>query len=262
MSLATELFSDIFARQDSRLARIDPRAKLLVALLTIVCVVLSTRALFPLAVFVACVGLTLAHGVPARLVALRLTAPLGIVAVLVTLQSLLTGATPLWSAELAGWKITATRDGLANGLCIGARVLGAVSVVLLLSSVTPAHRIFHALRWCRVPQDWVEVAVLMYRYTFTFLDLVADLTAAQRVRLGYSKCRCGLSSLGIVAGTVIIRSVDQAVHTHEAMLMRGYRGQIPFGPMAAWRARDWWLTSLAGAGVVGGFWLIEKGLAR
>lgn len=261
MSLATELFSDIFARQDSRLARIDPRAKLLMALLTIVCVVLSTRALFPLTVFVVCIGLTLARGVPTRLAALRLAAPLGIVAVLVVLQSLLTGATPLWNAELAGLKITVTHEGLANGLRMGARVLGAVSVVLLLSLVTPAHRIFHALRWCRVPQDWVEVAVLMYRYTFTFLDMVADLTAAQKARLGYSKFRHGLSSLGIVAGTVIIRSVDQAVHTHEAMLIRGYRGQIPFGPMPALCARDRWLTCLTGACVVGCFWLIEKGLA-
>ena len=109
---------------------------------------------------------------------------------------------------------------------MGSRVLGSVSVVLLLSSVTPAHRIFHSLRWLGVPRGWVEIATLMYRYIFTLLDQTADVLAAQRVRLGYSGLKRSLVSLGVLTGAVIVQSLEQATRTYEAMSLRGYQGQI------------------------------------
>ncbi|MCX6900420.1 MAG: cobalt ECF transporter T component CbiQ [Verrucomicrobia bacterium] len=239
------LFSDFFACRDNLLSRVDPRAKLLVATTAILCVILSTSPALPVTVFFLSVAATLALRIPTRLVALRLAAPLGIVAVLALLQSFTSGATPLWSVPLGAWKLTATREGVHAAALTASRVCGAVSVVLLLSLVTPAHRIFHALRWFRVPQGWVEIAMLMYRYTFTLLDLTADLTAAQQLRMGYAGAGRALTSMGAVCGTVIIRSVDQAVRTHEAMVLRGYRREIPFGPMPPLAARDCCVTGLA-----------------
>ena len=78
---------------------------------------------------------------------------------------------------------------MPRGVLLGSRVLGAVSVMLLLSSVTPAYKIFGALRWFHVPEGWVEIALLVYRYTFLLSDQTADIAAAQRVRLGYSVVR-------------------------------------------------------------------------
>jgi cobalt/nickel transport system permease protein len=240
------LFSDFFACRDNRLSRVDPRTKLVVAATAILSVILSANAILPVVVFVSLVIVTLTLRIPARLVALRLAAPLGIVAVLALLQSFTSGATPLWTIPLGAWTLTATREGVHAAALTASRVCGAVSVVLLLSLVTPAHRIFHALRWFRVPQGWVEIAMLMYRYTFTLLDLTADLTAAQQLRMGYAGAGRALSSMGAVCGTVIIRSVDQATRTHEAMVLRGYRQEIPFGPMPPLPARD---CVVAGAAV-------------
>ncbi|MCX6910435.1 MAG: cobalt ECF transporter T component CbiQ [Verrucomicrobia bacterium] len=244
------LFSDFFACRDNLLSRIDPRVKLVVATTAILCVILSTSAVLPIAVFVSSVVATLALGIPARLVALRLAAPLGIVTILVLLQSFTSGSTPLWTVSLGVWNLTATREGVHAAALTASRVCGAVSVVLLLSLVTPAHRIFHALRWFRVPQGWVEIAMLMYRYTFTLLDLTADLTAAQQLRMGYAGASRALTSMGAVCGTVIVRSVDQAVRTHEAMVLRGYRQQIPFGPMPPLVARDCCVAGLAVAALL------------
>jgi len=244
------LFSDFFACRDNWLSRVDSRTKLVIATTAILCVILSSSPALPVVVFVSCVATTLALRIPARLVALRLAAPMGIVAVLVLLQSFMAGATPLWTITLGAWKLTATREGVQTALLTASRVCGAVSVVLLLSLVTPAHRIFHSLRWFRVPQGWVEIAMLMYRYTFTLLDLTADLTAAQQLRMGYAGVKRSLTSMGTVCGTVIIRSVEQAVHTHEAMILRGYQQQIPFGPMPAMRAKDWLVMGLGAAVLV------------
>ena len=37
-----------------------------------------------------------------------------------------------------------------------------------------------------------------------------------------------LSSIGVLAGTVITRSMDQAMRTYEAMTLRGYNGAMRF----------------------------------
>ena len=257
MSLLSEIFSDLFARQDNVLTRVDPRTKLIVAGATLCAVIFSKTPGFPLVVLVLCIAATVAVGVPKRLVALRLAAPLGIASVLLLLQSFMAGATPLWTLAALGAKVTVSREGLACGLLLASRVLGGVSVLLLLSSVTPAHRIFRAMWALGAPQGWVEIALLMYRYTFVLLDIASEVTAAQKVRLGYAGMRRGLSSAGLLGGTVILRSMDQAVCANEAMRVRGYRGNIPLGQMPALVARDGWTIALSGAVLIGAFFAAE-----
>lgn len=233
-----ELFSDIFACRDNVFTRIDPRVKLVTAITLILAVVFSGKVFFPLTVLVFCLSAMVAVGMPIRLVLLRIAGPMGIVAVLVVLQAFLSGSTPLFSWEFFQWKVTATEEGLRRGVVLGCRVLGAVSVMLLLGSVTPAYKMFNALRWFKVPEAWVEIALLVYRYTFSLLDHTSDVVSAQRTRLGYSTLKRSLSSVGVLAGTVITRSIDQAMRTYEAMTLRGYQGSMPFGPMPGLKAAD------------------------
>ncbi len=240
-----DLFSDIFACRDNLLTRIDPRPKLLIALVTILLVVFSTRVFLPLLVLVVCQTAALALRIPVRLLLMRICAPMGIVAVLVVLQAFTLEGTPLFSTSVLGWHLVASWEGVNRGLLLGARVLAAVSVIVLLSSVTPAHKIFHALRCFGLPEAWVEIALLMYRYSFALVEQASDVAAAQRVRLGYSTVKRSLSSAGVLAGTVLTRSIDQAMRTHEAMTLRGYEGRILFCSLAPMSSTD---RILLGAG--------------
>jgi cobalt/nickel transport system permease protein len=233
-----ELFSDIFACRDNVLTRIDPRAKLIVTVVLIFSVILSTKVFLPVAVLGVCLFGMLAVCLPLGLVLLRLLMPLTIVAVLVLLQTFLTEGTPIFQLRFLGFEFVATEEGLNHGILLGSRVLGAVSAVLLLSSVTPAHKIFTALRWFRVPEGWVEIALLVYRYSFALLDQATDVATAQRVRLGYSTMRRSFASLGTLAGTVLGRSLDQAMRTCDAMSLRGWRGSIPLSPLPKMALRD------------------------
>ena len=233
-----EVFMDIFTYRDNFLRRLDARTKLLITLAAVLAVICSQNPLFPAAVFSASLIGMIFLKMPSRLLLLRITVPLGMAVVLAVLQSLLVGKTPVFVFHIAALKISIMREGLLQGILIGSRVMGATSVVLLLSACTPAYEVFHALRWFRVPKEWVETAVLTYRYTFILLDLTSDIGAAQRLRLGYSRLDRSLSSVGTLAGMVIIRAVDQALKTHEAMVLRGYRGQAVFGPMPAVKTLD------------------------
>ncbi|MCX5821096.1 MAG: cobalt ECF transporter T component CbiQ [Deltaproteobacteria bacterium] len=255
-----DLFSDIFTYRDNALTRIDPRVKLLVAVAALVAVVTSARPFLPLAVFVLCLGTVAALRVPAKLVALRLTAPLSTVAVLVLIQTFVTGTTPLFTLTLGGWTLTAKAEGLRLGLLLGARVLGALSIVLLLGIATPAHRIFQALRGFRISKDWVEIAILMYRYIFVLMDRAGDLAAAQRLRLGYTARGRALASLTTLAGATVVHSFEQAGRTHDAMRLRGYRGTMPFGPLPAMGGRDRRLIALSVIVIAAAYGFCEWGI--
>lgn len=252
-----DIFSDIFARRENALTKVDPRVKLLVAFAVICVVILSARPLLPVCVAVACMATMLALRIPIRLICIRLMAPMGIVFVLVVLKTFLTKGTPIVALNILGHDFIASAEGLRHGLVLGSRVLGAVSVMLLLSSVAPAHQIFHALRWFRAPDSWVEIALLIYRYVFALLDQTADVIVAQRVRLGYSSVIRSLHSVSVLAGTVVGRSMDQAMSTFEAMTLRGYKGNYPFAPLPAMRRSDWKIMATSCALVVAAYVLAE-----
>lgn len=239
-----DTFSDIFARRDNVLTRVDPRAKLTVAFMLICAVILSDRPLLPISVAVVCMATMVSLRMPIKLICIRLLAPMGIVLVLVVLKAFTTKGTPLVSLSVLGYVFVASSEGLRIGSVLGSRVFSAVSVMLLLSSVSPAHQIFHALRWFRVPEVWVEIALLIYRYIFALLDQTSDLIVAQRVRLGYSSVTRSFFSVSVLAGTVVGRSMDQAMRTYEAMTLRGYQGRYPFPPLPEMRWSDW-VTILA-----------------
>lgn len=248
MSLLSELFSDLFAGRDNVLTRLDPRTTVIVAMLLLSGVVFASSPALPLLVMIGCVAGAVAIRVPGRFVLLRLSGPLAIALTLMVLQSLLTGTIPLWTIPLGAYHITMMADGWQTGVLTASRVMGGTSVMLLLSTATPAHRIFAALRALGISKSWVEIAMLMYRYIFVLIDMTADVAAAQRLRLGYSTVKRGVSSAGVVAGVVVLRAVDQALRTHEAMLARGYQGEIPLGPMSPLARQDRWV--IAGTALV------------
>ena len=256
-----DLFSDIFTYRDNVLTRIDPRVKLLIALVALIAVVTAQGAALPLLFLVLCLGSVAALRIPAKLVAARLAAPLSIVAVLVILQMFLVGTTPLFSFRLAGWELSARAEGLHQGALLGARCLGAVAVVFLLSVVTPAHRIFQALRWFKISRNWLEIALLMYRYIFVLMDRVADLAAAQKLRLGYTSGKRALSSFTALAGATLIHSLEQAERTHHAMRLRGYRGTMPCGPLPPLSGKDCLVLALALIAIAAAR-LLEGGIGR
>lgn len=255
------LFSDILACRDNALTRMDERVKLLVALGAIGAVLFSRNPVLPLALLAASALGALALRLPAWFLFRRMVSPLGIVGVLVALKSLLGGATPLFTIPFGPWHLSPSREGAMEGLLVGVRVLGAAGIVVLLGAVTPAHRIFHALRWLGLPAAWVEIAVLMYRYTFVLLDEVEDVVQAQRVRLGYATPRHAAASVGALAGMVLLRAMDQSDRTYEAMRLRLYRGHAPFAPLKPLARADWAIL-LGSLGSLGALFALLEGASR
>jgi cobalt/nickel transport system permease protein len=60
-----------------------------------------------------------------------------------------------------------------------------------------------------------------------FLDDATTIYNAQKNRLGYAGIRKGLTSLGVLTGSLVLRGFEQSQKTADAMIQRGYTGDVP-----------------------------------
>jgi cobalt/nickel transport system permease protein len=233
-------------------AQLDARVWLVASAAAIAAVVSSSRPAVPLAALAGCLAVLAGARTALRTVLAGLPGPLGLAAVVCLLRTFMTGKTVWFTVGIGGWRLAATWEGLASGAMIGLRVLAAVSVMGTLVAVAPMNRLLSALAWTRLPPVVVELALLMHRHIFTLLEHATAVRTAQKVRLGYAGFRRSLSSLGNLAGLVMLRSLEQAERTHEAMLARGYQGRLPVPPCPPLGARDRraMFAALAGAVLV------------
>jgi cobalt/nickel transport system permease protein len=202
----SETFSDIYAKRDNLLTRMDARIKVLLAAAFLLLNLWGGTAL-SLFIFAISILTLIYLKIPARTLLIRLLEPFGVALVVILVKLYFTG----WS-------------GLPEGMMIASRILGAVSLILLLSMTTPVDALLKALSWFRVPRTWTDVALLTYRYIFVLLEDAYVVYSAQRVRLGYLGIVRSLQSFGTLAGAIVVRAYDQAMATSQAMKLRGYVG--------------------------------------
>jgi cobalt/nickel transport system permease protein len=228
MHHSQEILLPVASHDRSLLAGCDIRVRGILALAAILAVVLSNCIWFGLAAAGCCLTALLAARTPFPMLLHRLLGPLVLAGLIFATQALLTGTTPAAEFDLGRYRVTATQEGIASGALIASRILGSLAMLMLLCQSTSMQELAAALRWARVPNTWIEIALLMHRYLHVFAAQAASVVSAQKIRLGYSRFRLAFRSAGILAGLVILRSLDQAERTHEAMVARGYRAACRF----------------------------------
>lgn len=221
-----ELFSDYFAQETNIFTRADARIKLFFVLLTLALSLLTGNIAILFLITLLCICMLLMVKIPTRIIIVRLSGPLAIVAVILVLQGILFGKTPLYSFDLIGLNMTIYKEGIGRGLLIAGRVIAGTSLLLFLGMTTPVDRLLGALKFFKIPDGWLEILSFTYRYIFVFVDEAQSIMDAQRLRLGYKGIRVGLRSWGILTGSLFTRVFDQASATYDAMTLRGYNGEI------------------------------------
>lgn len=221
-----QILSDYY-KKDHVFSRIDARVKLLIALVLLAMVLSHHGFVFPVATATLCLFLCMAIKVPMRVFILRFSEPLFIAAIVILLKLFFSGQDALFSLNIFGAEIVGHRDGLREGLLIGARIIGAVSIIAVLGFSTPFTELMAGLSWFQVPKGFVEILMFAYRYIFVLSEDAQVIYQAQKNRLGYSTVRRGLNSFGILAGSLAIKAFDNSQNTTIAMVQRGYDGDMP-----------------------------------
>lgn len=216
-----------YSKHEHLLTRVDARVKLFAALIVLIMVLSYRGFIFPSLVALSCLFLCLRMRIPFRALVLRFSEPLFIAFMLVLLKCFFSGQDALFSTSILGINIVAHKDGLREGLLIGTRIVGAVSIIAVLGFSTPFTEFMAGLSWLRVPKGFIEILMFAYRYIFVLFEDAQVIYQAQKNRLGYSTVRRGLSSFGTLAGTLTIKAFDHSQSTTIAMVQRGYDGDMP-----------------------------------
>lgn len=249
-----EIFSEHLKRQHL-LLRIDARVKLTISGILLAMIISSKGFLFPLLILCLSTASTLAIKVPVRVLLIRFSEPLFIALVLVMLKFFFSGNETLFSIDIADIAIKGHMDGLIEGLQIGSKMLGAVSVIALLGFSTPFSEIISALSWFKVPKGCIEILIFAYRYIFVLLEDAMIIYNAQKNRLGYCGIKRGLTSFGTLAGSLVIKAFEHSQNTAIAMAQRGYDGNMPMLKHKPFKLKDI-VASILVVVLVGFLWKI------
>ncbi|RAP47039.1 MAG: cobalt ECF transporter T component CbiQ [Methanosphaera sp. rholeuAM6] len=200
-------------------------SKLIFALLAILLNLITGSPIVPLIIFLICSFLILfVAKIPLRFYVTFMAIPIGFAVLSGIFLAFLGTGEQIWSLGFFG--IGLTKGGINQALLVFARVLGGVAALGFLILTTPMNRIFAVFHDLHVPAIITDLAILMYRYIFLFLDVTATMYNSQRTRLGYHNYMSWMNCLASLAGMVFIRTWEQGEISYKALASRGYNGRL------------------------------------
>ncbi len=125
-----------------------------------------------------------------------------------------------------GVNLHLSADGLRLALTTTFRALAAMSCLAFLILTTPLTDWMASLRRIGVPAGVIELILLIYRLIFVFFERALTGHQAQTARLGYSRVDRSVRSLGLLAGNLFQRALEQARRLEIGLLARGYTGEL------------------------------------
>ncbi|MGR3311172.1 MAG: cobalt ECF transporter T component CbiQ [Candidatus Brocadiales bacterium] len=218
------LFSDHYAQRENWLTSAETRVKMFYVFGGLILNICAIAMRVPLLLFFINIGLLLSIKTPIKTLSLRMLLPLFFATFILVIKGLHEGQTPVFSISPLGYDLILKEEGLRNGCLMFSKVMGGVSLLLLLSFTTTIVDLCASARWLRIPDIFLELLFLMYRYIFLFLEEISRMHTAQRCRLGYSTWSKTIHSFGTLGGILMVRAVSRAESTHTAMRSRGYDG--------------------------------------
>jgi cobalt ECF transporter T component CbiQ len=137
-----------------------------------------------------------------------------------------------------GWAIT--RTGAMTALFLLLRVGASVSLAVLLMLTTPWNSVLKALGVLRVPDVFVVILGMTYRYIYLLLHMVNDMFLSRKSRVvGRMSTADQRRLLAASAGMLLTRSLDLSSEVYLAMQSRGLHGYPRTMDTWKMRASDW-----------------------
>jgi cobalt/nickel transport system permease protein len=139
------------------------------------------------------------------------------------------------SFSIGDLDVRISQEGLLRFISLGVKSWLSVSAAIMLASTTSYTELLQAMRSLKIPQLLVAVFGLMWRYLYLMVEEVDRLARARLSRSGsdpasqyHSGGRLGWRArvTGAMAGNLFIRSLERSERVYQAMLSRGYDGEI------------------------------------
>jgi cobalt/nickel transport system permease protein len=246
-SIEQAIFTEEHARKHAFLQQMDPRAKLVAFILVILSVSLALHSQTIVLLYACTLAAAVASQLPMSFYVKRVWLGIPLFAGIVVIPAIfLTPGQPILHIPLGLTTWTATREGLAGAVIFVLRVGASVSLAVLLVLTTKWADLLKSLRILRVPSVFMLVLSMTYRYVFLFLHTVNSLFIARKSRTiartgGNEQRRWVVASMS----TLIGKSFRMSSEVYQAMLSRGFRGEVYAYDDYAMRRQDWMLVAAA-----------------
>lgn len=205
----------------------SPLAKLLL-IISLLVLDVASKSIW-MSVFTGIVGLTLfMYGSllrpPKALMYLFLYAQLMIIISSIIFMIVTPGATV--ASVKIGITVHFTDAGVDLATLIYVRATVALLILYSFAVSTPVPHLAEALRKIRAPDVFVEMMVLIYRYTFLLLETAESMHLAAECKFGYSGYRRSMGTMAKLAVGVFMRALDTAEKGEVALECRNYKGEF------------------------------------
>lgn len=219
--------------------RLDARAKLAAVLLAVVAITTSPPGAWRVAAAQLALALLVAglSGAPARRLAGRLA--IGIPFVLMAAAVLF---------FTAGWE---------RGLAVVLKGAAALGLLAALTLTTDVAELVWAVRKLGAPKSVNLIASMMLRYIEMLAEEFARMSRARAARCGGPLAGVALFEVhGNQVGLLLVRSWERAERIHNAMLSRGFTGEMPDTKRRQLRAAEWAVVVAAPAAFLALRWAV------
>ena len=223
------VFADEYAARDGFLQSRNARLKTISFLFLLVAVLFARDLYLISAVYLLVLALTVLSRINLWFFLKRtwIFIPLfSLFIVLPALFNFISPGDPVFILPLGQFKLVVTRPGLMAASFFVARVVTSVSITVLLALTTRNNELLKVLRVLRVPQMFVMILGMCYRYIYLFAEVVENTYLAIKSRVGGRvHHRTGRKIVAWSIAGLWQRSYALNTQVYNAMLSRGYRGE-------------------------------------
>lgn len=244
-ALERGLFAEEISRRDGLFQSLDARVKVVSVLALLIAVNLSHNLWVIAAMYLVVLVLGWVSAIPAGFLIKRVWLALPFFTGLVVLPALFITPGPALVQLPLGLVITQT--GLTTVLFLLLRVSTSVSLTLLLVLTTPWNTVLSALSVLRVPDVFILILGMTYRYIYLLLHLANDMFLSRKSRVvGRLNTSENQKMLAAISATLLGRSLKMSSEVYLAMQSRGFRGTIVTLRPFKMKTKDWiwWLVFL------------------
>lgn len=249
-SIERAVFTEEHARKLGWLQRVDPRAKWGMFLAVVLASSLSNSLAVLAGIYACILAAAYASKVPFDFFVKRVWVGIPFFAGIVILPSIFFSNGPrIFDLVIGSFHIAPSWPGLVGAAVFIARVGVSVSLAVLLVLTTPWADVLKSLQALKVPQVFVLLLSMTYRYIFLFFRITNGLFEARKSRMvGKTSGTENRNWISNQMMNLMGRSFKMSNDVYSAMLARGFTGQIRSYNTYKMTGADW--LALGGAIVI------------
>ena len=130
----------------------------------------------------------------------------------------------LYSIRIGSIYIGMSNETIDTASHLFFRSLSCLTCIYFVMLTTPFNQLIFILKKMRLPDIFLEISMLMYRFIFIFLEEVSDIRKSQELKFGYINLKNGYNSFGLLVNMLFKRMMIRYDEMSIALDMKLYDG--------------------------------------